>query len=161
MLKEFKQFIMRGNMIDLAVGVIIGGAFGAIITSLVNNIFMPLIGLLLGGKADFTNFFAVLKEPEVIPEGGCPATLAEATEAGYTCLGYGAFITTIITFLIMALCMFFVIKAVNKASSVGKKEEEPAAPTTKICPFCKSEISIEATRCPHCTSELPEEEKED
>ena len=159
MFKEFKKFIMRGNMLDMAVAVIIGGAFSAIINSLVNNILMPLIGLALGGSADFSNAFIVLKEPATIPDGGLPETLAEAQEAGYTCLGYGAFISAIITFLIVALCLFLVIKAFNKAASLRKKEEEvEAAPTTKVCPFCKTEINIEATRCPHCTSELPAEE---
>lgn len=158
MFKEFKEFIMRGNMLDMAVAVIIGGAFGAIINSLVNNILMPLIGLALGGSADFSNAFIVLKEPAEIPADGLPETLAEAQKAGYTCLGYGAFISAIITFLIMAICLFLVVKAFNKAKSLRKKEEEEAAPTTKTCPFCKSEIAIDATRCPHCTSELPEEE---
>ncbi|MBR5712743.1 MAG: large conductance mechanosensitive channel protein MscL [Lachnospiraceae bacterium] len=159
MFKEFKKFIMRGNMLDMAVAVIIGGAFSAIINSLVNNILMPLIGLALGGSADFSNAFIVLKEPATIPDGGLPETLAEAQEAGYTCLGYGAFISAIIMFLIVALCLFLVIKAFNKAASLRKKEEEvEAAPTTKVCPFCKTEINIEATRCPHCTSELPAEE---
>ena len=160
MFKEFKEFIMRGNMLDMAVAVIIGGAFGAIITSLVNNILMPLIGLALGGNADFSNAFIVLKDAPAV-DGVVPAvpeTLAEAQEAGFTCLGYGAFISTIITFLIIALCLFLVVKAFNKAKDLRKKEEEEAAPTTKKCPFCKSEIDIEATRCPHCTSELPEEE---
>jgi len=161
MFKEFKEFIMRGNMLDLAVGVIIGGAFGAIITSLVNNILMPLIGLALGGNADFSNAFVVLKAPKVDGEvPPLPETLAEAQEAGFTCLGYGAFISAIISFLIIALCLFLVIKAFNKAKDFRKKEEEEAAPTTKTCPFCKSEIAIDATRCPHCTSELPEEAAE-
>ena len=161
MFKEFKEFIMRGNMLDMAVAVIIGGAFGAIITSLVNNILMPLIGLALGGSADFSNAFIVLKKPLENGNPPVPETLAEAQEAGFTCLGYGAFLSSIITFLIMALCLFLVVKAFNKAKDLRKKEEEEAAPTTKKCPFCKSEIDIEATRCPHCTSELPEEEKEE
>ena len=159
MFKEFKKFIMRGNMIDLAVGMIIGAAFSAIINSLVNNILMPVIGLVTGGKADFTNAFVVLKDAPavdgVVPE--LPATLADAQAAGFICLGYGAFISAIISFLLVALCLFFVVKAFNKAQSLAKKEEAPAAPTTKKCPFCKSEINIEATRCPHCTSELPKE----
>ena len=158
MFKEFKKFIMRGNMIDMAVAVIIGGAFSAIINSLVNNILMPLIGLALGGNADFSNAFIVLKEPATIPEGGLPETLAGAQEAGYTCVGYGAFISAIITCLIIAICLFLVVKLFNKAKDLTKKEEEEKAPTTKKCPFCKSEIDIEATRCPHCSSEIPEEE---
>ncbi|MBR7020226.1 MAG: large conductance mechanosensitive channel protein MscL [Lachnospiraceae bacterium] len=157
MFKEFKEFIMRGNMLDMAVAVIIGGAFSTIINSLVKNILMPLIGLAVGGKADFTNLYLVLKEPATKPEV-LPTTLAEAEEAGYICFGYGAFISAIISFLIIALCLFLVVKAFNKAKDIRKKEEEEAAPTTKKCPFCKSEIDIEATRCPHCTSELPEEE---
>lgn len=160
MFKEFKKFIMRGNMIDLAVGMIIGASFSAIITSLVNNVLMPVIGVLTGGKANFTDAFIVLKDAPagadgIVPE--LPATLEEAQAAGYICLGYGAFVTAIISFLLVALCLFFVVKAFNKAQSLAKKEEAPAAPTTKVCPFCKSEISIEATRCPHCTSELPKE----
>ena len=159
MFKEFKKFIMRGNMIDLAVGMIIGASFSAIITSLVNNVLMPLIGVLTGGKANFTDAFIVLKDAPavdgVVPP--LPATLEEAQAAGYICLGYGAFVTAIISFLLVALCLFFVVKAFNKAQSLAKKEEAPAAPTTKKCPFCKSEINIEATRCPHCTSELPKE----
>ena len=160
MFKEFKKFIMRGNMIDLAVGMIIGAAFSAIITSLVNNILMPLIGFLTGGKANFTDAFIVLKDAPavdgVVP--ALPATLDEAQAAGYICLGYGAFVTALISFILVAICLFFVVKAFNKAKDLTKKEEAPAAPTTKVCPFCKSEINIEATRCPHCTSELPKEE---
>ena len=162
MFKEFKKFIMRGNMIDMAVAVIIGGAFSAIINSLVNNIFMSLIGLALGGNADFSNAFIVLKDAPVDAETGLvpavPETLAEAQEKGFTCLGYGAFLSAIITFLIIAICLFLVVKLFNKAKDLTKKQEEEKAPTTKKCPFCKSEIDIEATRCPHCTSELPEEE---
>lgn len=160
MFKEFKKFIMRGNMIDLAVGMIIGASFSAIITSLVNNVLMPVIGVLTGGKANFTDAFIVLKDAPAGADGivpALPATLEEAQAAGYICLGYGAFVTAIISFLLVALCLFFVVKAFNKAQGLTKKPEAPAAPTTKICPFCKSEISIEATRCPHCTSELPKE----
>lgn len=160
MFKEFKKFIMRGNMIDLAVGMIIGASFSAIITSLVNNVLMPVIGVLTGGKANFTDAFIVLKDAPVGADGKVPplpATLEEAQALGYICLGYGAFVTAIISFLLVALCLFFVVKAFNKAQGLTKKPEAPAAPTTKVCPFCKSEISIEATRCPHCTSELPKE----
>ena len=130
---EFKEFIMRGNVMDMAVGVIIGGAFGTIITSLVEDVLTPLIGM-LGGNPDFSS----------IAIGG---------------VMIGKFINAVINFLIIGLCMFLVVKAFNKASSIGKKEEEEEAPTTKECPFCKSEINIEATRCPNCTSELPEEEE--
>ena len=145
MFKEFKKFIMRGNMIDMAVAVIIGGAFSAIINSLVNNILMPLIGLALGGNADFSNAFVVLKDAPAV-DGVVPAvpeTLAEAQELGFTCLGYGAFISAIITFLIIAICLFLVVKLFNKAKDLTKKEEEEKTPTTKKCPFCKSEIDIE------------------
>ncbi len=154
MIKEFKKFIMRGNMIDLAVGMIIGTAFNGLVSSLVNDIFMPLIGCVIG-DTDFTNLFVVLSNPDNIE---IPATLAEAKELGLATLNYGVFITGLIHFLIMALIVFFMVKLMNKAADLGKKKEEEAvaeaAPTTKVCPYCKSEISIEATRCPHCTSEL-------
>ena len=149
MFEEFKKFIMRGNVLDLAVGVIIGGAFGAIIKSLVADVIMPPIGLLLG-RVDFANLFAVLK-------GGDPgvpyATLADAQAAGAVTINYGLFINTVISFLITALAIFLIIRAANKL----KKEEPPplpAAPTTKDCPYCFTSISIQATRCPNCTSEL-------
>ena len=143
---EFREFIMRGNVMDMAVGVIIGGAFQAIINSLVNDIIMPIITLLTGG-IDFTNWFIAL-------DGGSYATLAEAQEAGAATLGYGAFITAIINFLLMALVIFLLVKTLNNIAAKAKKEEEEAEPTTKICPHCMSEIDIKATRCPHCTSEL-------
>lgn len=154
MLKEFKKFIMRGNMIDLAVGMIIGTAFNAIVTSLVNDLFMPLLGAVVG-DTDFSNLYCVLGK---LPEGVAakPATLAEAQELGLATLNYGNFITAIIHFLLMAIVVFFIVKAMNKLSDVTKKKEteKPAEPTTKICPHCQSEISIKATKCPHCTSEL-------
>ena len=153
---EFKKFIMRGNVMDMAVGVIIGGAFTAIVTSLNKDMLTPLLGLI--GGADFTNKFVVLKAGA---DGVTSfATLAAAQEAGAVCFAYGNFITAVINFLITALVIFCLVKFVNKLSSLGKKEEEPApaAPTTKICPFCKSEIAIEAVKCPHCTSDLPSEE---
>ena len=111
MFKEFKKFIMRGNMIDLAVGMIIGASFSAIITALVNNVLMPVIGVLTGGKANFTDAFVILKEPETIPDGFDKAvrTLENYQGAGYICLGYGAFVTAIISFLLVALCLFFVV----------------------------------------------------
>lgn len=136
-LKEFKEFISRGNVMDMAVGIIIGGAFTGIVNSLVNDIINPLIGMI--GGTDLTGYVLVLKD--------------EAT------LNYGSFLTAIINFLIMAVVVFILIKSINtmsKALTRKKKEEEPAAPTTKVCPFCKSEVNIEATRCPHCTSELSE-----
>ncbi len=151
MIKEFKKFIMRGNMIDLAVGMIIGAAFNAIVTSLVNDIFMPLLAAILG-KPDFSDLFIVLSGE------GTANTLAEAQELGLTTLNYGSFITAIINFLLMAIVVFLIVKGMNKLAEGGKKlskkEEKKAEPTTKTCPFCQSEISIKATRCPHCTSEL-------
>lgn len=155
MFKEFKKFIMRGNMLDLAVGMIIGTAFNAIVTSLVNDLFMPLLGAIIG-DTDFTNLYCVLGS---LPEGVVkPATLAEAQELGLATFNYGNFITAVIHFLLMAIVVFLIVKGMNKLSEAGKnlkkKDEKPAAPTTKVCPFCQSEISIKATRCPHCTSEL-------
>ena len=156
MIKEFKKFILRGNMLDLAVGMIIGTAFNAIVTSLVNDIFMPLIGRIIG-NTDFSNFYILLGNPDNSPK---PATLAEAQEMGLATLNYGNFITALIHFLLMAIVVFLIVKGMNKLSDAAKnavkKEEKPADPTTKICPFCQSEISIKATRCPHCTSELKE-----
>ena len=146
MLKEFKEFISRGSVIDLAVGVIVGGAFSKIVSSLVDDIIMPLIGLILGG-ADISNYFLTL-------DGGKYTTLAEAQEAGAATLNYGVFITQIIDFLIIAFVIFIMVKAVNKARSLTKKPEVQAAPTTKECPYCKTTIDINATRCPNCTSEL-------
>ena len=150
---EFRQFILRGNVVDLAVGVIIGGAFQAIVNSLVNDVIMPVISLLTKG-VDFTNLFIQLNGDVKY------ATLAEAQEAGAAVLAYGNFISAVINFLIMAIVIFLLVKGINKVHSIGKKEEpaEESAPTTKECPFCKSEIAIEATRCPHCTSEIPEAE---
>ncbi|MFO7611363.1 MAG: large conductance mechanosensitive channel protein MscL [Clostridia bacterium] len=145
MLKEFKKFALKGNVVDLAVAVIIGGAFGLIVSSLVNDIIMPLIGVLLGGT-DFSNLFIVLGD-------GSFETVAAAKEAGVATLNYGIFINTIINFIIIAFSIFMMLKLMNKA----KKKEAPApapAPTTKKCPYCFTDISIEATRCPNCTSEL-------
>ncbi len=152
---EFKTFIMRGNVIDLAVGVIIGGAFQAIVNSLVNDVVSPVISLATKG-INFADKFIVLSSDEV-----AFATVEAAKEAGYATLNYGSFITAVINFLIMATVIFLLVKTINKINSMGKKKEEeaPADPTTKVCPFCKSEISIEAVKCPNCTSDLPEEEK--
>ncbi|HSH25513.1 MAG TPA: large conductance mechanosensitive channel protein MscL [Massilibacterium sp.] len=143
MIKEFKEFIMRGNVLDLAIGVIIGAAFGKIVTSLVDDILMPPIGLLLG-KVDFTNLFITLS-------GEHYDTLSEAKKAGAATINYGVFINTVVNFLIVAFCIFLVIKQVNR---LQKKEEE--TPTTKECPHCYSEIALKATRCPNCTSVLEE-----
>lgn len=132
---EFKAFISRGNVLDLAVGVIIGSAFGSIVTALTDNIIQPLINLIGGAE---------IQGKIALPKGQF--------------IDYGAFISAIINFLIMALVIFFIVKAVNKAMSVGKKPEEAPAPTTKVCPFCKSEIHIDAVKCPHCTSDISAEE---
>ena len=145
MLGEFKEFVMRGNVMDMSIGVIIGGAFGTIVTSLIEDIIMPVISLATGGL-DFNNWFVSL-------DGSKYATLEAAKEAGAATLNYGAFITTILNFIILAFVIFMIVKGINK---LHKKEE--AAPTTKKCPFCKSDIPIEATKCPHCTSDIPEEE---
>ncbi len=153
---EFKKFIMRGNVIDLAVGVIIGGAFQAIVNSLVNDFVSPVLSLLTKG-INFADKFIVLASTDETF-----ATAEAAKEAGYATLNYGSFITAVINFLIMAFVIFILVKGINKISEIGKKKEEEAAPapTTKVCPFCKSEISIEAVRCPHCTSDIPSEEAE-
>jgi large conductance mechanosensitive channel len=149
MLKDFKAFIMRGNVVDMAVGIIIGAAFGAIITSLVRDVIMPPIGLALG-KVDFTNLFAVLQAGKV---PGPYATLADAQAASAVTINYGLFINTIIIFLIIALVVFFLI--VRPIAHMNAKKAAPAGPpTTKECPYCKSTINISATRCPNCTSQL-------
>ena len=137
---EFKTFIMRGNVLDLAVGVIIGAAFQAIVTSLTTDIISPILGLF--GGMNFDQY---------------------ALTIGDVSIDYGKFLTAVINFIIMAFVIFLIVKLVNKIMAIGKKPEEPeepAEPTTKICPFCQSEISIKATKCPHCTSNIPEETKE-
>ncbi len=148
MFKEFREFAMRGNVVDMAVGIIIGGAFGTIVRSLVTDVIMPPIGLLLGG-VDFTDLFLTLKDG--IPAGPY-ATLASAQEAGAVTIGYGVFINAVISFLVVALAVFFLIKGINRM----KREEEtpPEEPSTKECPFCISAVPIKARRCPFCTSEL-------
>lgn len=153
-IEEFKKFIMRGNVIDLAVGVIIGGAFQAIVNSLVNDIVSPVISLATKG-INFADKFILLTLDDV-----SFATVEAAKEAGYATLNYGSFVTAVINFLIMATVIFLLVKGINKASEIGKKKEEEIAQelTTKVCPYCKSEISIEAVKCPNCTSDLPEEE---
>ncbi len=135
-MKEFKEFVSRGNVMDMAVGIIMGGAFTAIVTSLVNDVAMPLLSLLTGGF-DFTSLCIMLGEGEQA-----------------AALNYGSFLAAVINFLLIALVIFVLIKAVNKASR--KKEEEPLPATTKVCPYCREEVAIEAVRCPHCTSELTE-----
>ena len=143
MLKEFKAFAMRGNVLDLAVGVIIGAAFGKIVSSLVADVIMPPIGLLLG-KVDFANMFWTLS-------GDKFATLEEAKAAGAVTLNYGMFLLALFDFLIIAIVLFLLLRPINKLT---KKPEPVAAPTTKECPYCFSSIAIKATRCPNCTSEL-------
>jgi large conductance mechanosensitive channel len=153
MLKDFKAFIMRGNVVDMAVGIIIGAAFGAIVSSLVKDVIMPPIGLLLG-KIDFANLHIVLKQG--IPAGPYD-NLAAAQTAGAVTLNYGACINTIITFLIIAaVVFFFIVRPIAQMSARQKAAVPAAAPTTKECPFCRSQININATRCPNCTSQLPE-----
>jgi large conductance mechanosensitive channel len=144
MLKEFKEFAMRGNVMDMAIGIVLGGAFGKIVASFVKDVIMPPIGMLMGG-VDFTNLFIDLS-------GTGYATLAEAQEAGAATLNYGAFINTVIDFVIIAFAIFIVVKQLNKLKK--KEEEPPAEPTTKDCPQCLSTIPIKATRCAHCTSQI-------
>ena len=148
MFKEFKEFAMRGNVVDMAVGIIIGAAFGTIVKSLVDDVLMPPIGLLLG-NVDFSNLFAVIKQGSV---AGPFATVAEAQKAGAVTINYGIFINTIISFIIVAFAIFILIKGINKLKR--EKEALPEEPTTKECPRCFSEIPIKATRCGFCTSEL-------
>ena len=143
MLKEFKEFAMKGNVVDLAVGVIIGGAFGAIVTSLVGDVIMPVVGVATGG-VDFKEMFFALK--------GSYATLAEAKKAGAPVIAYGLFLNTIINFLIVAFSIFLVIKQVNRFEK--PVVAAPAAPTTKDCPMCCSAIPLKASKCPNCTSVL-------
>ena len=151
MLKDFKAFIMRGNVVDLAVGIVIGVAFGAIITSLVKDIIMPPIGLALSG-IDFSTLMIVLKEGT--PPGPY-LNPAAAIEAGAVTMNYGVFLLTIISFIIIALVVFFfVVRPIARMQASKKVEEPAAAPTTRECPYCFSSISIKATRCPDCTSEL-------
>jgi large conductance mechanosensitive channel len=149
MLKDFKAFITRGNVIDMAVGIIIGVAFGAVISSLVNNVIMPPIGLALG-NVDFTNLFVVLKQG--LPAGPY-ATLGDAQAAGAVVIAYGTFVNTVVYFLIIAAVVFFAIVRPVARMQARKKAEEPA-PTTKDCPYCATSIPVNATRCPNCTSEL-------
>jgi large conductance mechanosensitive channel len=144
MINEFKQFIMRGNVLDLAVGIIIGGAFGKIVASMVNDVLMPVIGLILG-KINFANLFFDLS-------GTKPASVDAAKAAGAATLNYGLFVNSIVDFLIISFIIFLIIKQVNRL--MPKKEEAPAAPPTKDCPRCLSQIPIKATRCAHCTSDV-------
>jgi len=148
MLKEFKTFAMRGNVVDMAVGIIIGGAFGTIVNSLVKDVMMPPLGLAMGG-VDFSNLFITLKEGTT---AGPYATLASAQSAGAVTIGYGLFINAIISFIIVAFAVFLLIRGINRLKR--ETEMSAAVATTKECPRCFSVISIKASRCPHCTSEL-------
>jgi len=152
MLKEFREFAVKGNAVDMAVGIIIGSAFGAIVNSLVTDIITPPIAVVMG-SVDFSNQFFILKDTNGT---GAYHTLAEAKKAGAVTLNYGVFINSFINFLIVAFATFFLVRFVNKLRR-GIETEKPletAAPTTKICPFCKSEIHIEASKCPHCTAQI-------
>jgi large conductance mechanosensitive channel len=144
MLKEFKEFAMRGNVMDMAIGIILGAAFGRIVSSFVADVLMPPLGMLMGG-ADFSNKFATL-------QGGAFATLEEAKKAGAVTINYGVFINTVIDFVIVAFAIFIVVKQLNRLKR--KPAAPPAAPTTKDCPHCLMAIPIKATRCAHCTAEL-------
>jgi len=149
MLKEFKEFAVKGNVVDMAVGIIIGAAFGAIVKSLVDDVIMPPIGQALGG-VDFANLFVTLREGA--KAAGPYATLAAAKDAGAVTVNYGVFLNTVLTFVIVAFAVFLIVRMVNRL-----RREEPAAvaaPTTRDCPFCATAIPIKASRCPHCTSEL-------
>ena len=147
MWQEFKAFVMRGNVMDLAVGVIIGAAFGAVVKSLVDDVIMPPIGVLTGG-VDFSEKFMLLKPgPDVAPPY---ASLAAAKEAGAATLNYGLFINTIITFLIVALAIFLLVRVINKLY----RQPAPPTPDTRPCPYCTMTVALSATRCPHCTSQL-------
>lgn len=149
-LKDFQAFVMRGNVVDMAVGIVIGAAFGAIVKSLVDDVIMPPVGLALG-NVDFSNLFVVLKDGA---KSAAPyATIAQAHAAGAVTLNYGQFINTVITFIIIAIAMFIVIKVMMGTQSRLLKPAA-AAPTTKECPQCCSTINIKAKRCPNCTSEL-------
>jgi large conductance mechanosensitive channel len=145
MFKEFKEFAMKGNVLDMAVGIIIGAAFGTIVTSLVNDVIMPPIGMLLG-NVDFSNIFAVFKDGKT---PGPYASLAAAKAAGAVTMNIGVFINTIINFVIVAFAIFLLIRSVNRV-----RKQEEAAPTTKDCSFCFTKIPVQATRCPNCTSEF-------
>ena len=148
MLKEFRDFVARGNVLDLAVGVIMGAAFGRIVTTLVEGVIMPPIGLLLG-RTDFSGLFLVLDSSQ-----GIPMSLADAKTKGIPVIAYGQFINDIVSFLIVALAVFLLVKQVNRLKGDLEKPAGVVAPTTKDCPFCATPIPIKASRCPHCTSQL-------
>jgi large conductance mechanosensitive channel len=148
MFKEFREFAMRGSVLDMAVGIIIGAAFGAIVSSLVADVIMPPIGLLLG-RVDFANLYVTLMSG---PTPGPYASLAAAQQAGAVTLNYGMFVNKVISFLIVAFALFLIIRSMNR---MKRKAEAPApAPATKDCPYCATAVPVKAVRCPHCTSEL-------
>ena len=151
LLAEFKKFAIKGNVIDMAVGVMVGGAFSKIVTSLVNDMFMPVLSLITGG-VDTESLFIPL-------DGGTYTTLTEAKAAGAATFNYGLFLQTVIDFLLIAVCIFIFVKLIAK---LNKKDDAPPppAPAPRLCPFCCKEVDKKATRCPHCTSELPEPEEE-
>jgi large conductance mechanosensitive channel len=151
-LKDFKAFIMRGNVVDLAVGVIIGAAFGGIVKSLVDDMLMPVLGLATGGL-DFSSHFLLLKAGEKLPPPY--TTPAEAKAAGAVTLNYGTFLNTVLTFLIVGMCVFLLVRAVARLYPTPTAPIAPPAPPAKECPFCKRSIPVAATRCPECTSQLP------
>ncbi len=148
MLKEFKEFAIKGNMLDMAIGVIIGGAFSNLVTALVNSVIMPLLSVFTG-KLDFSQLF-------IARDGQAYSTLAEAEAAGASVVAYGSFISQVLNFLIMAFVVFLFVKTINRMRDHGKQAEAPA-PATKKCPFCLSEIPLKASRCPHCTSQIGKE----
>jgi len=147
-LQEFKKFALKGNIIDLAIGVIIGGAFGKIVTSLVNDIVMPLLSIITG-NIKFENLFIAL-------DGHRYATIEEAAAAGVSTVNYGSFITAVIDFLVIAMCIFMAIRQINKIQNKFTKKKEQEPPAVKDCPFCKTSVHKDASRCPNCTSQLNE-----
>jgi large conductance mechanosensitive channel len=149
MFEDFKKFAFKGNVMDMAVGVMIGAAFGSIVSSAVNDLIMPLVSLLTGG-VDLSGLFVAL-------DGGAYATLQEARDAGAACFAYGGFLTAVIDFVIIAVSVFLLVKGVNKLKAVGKKKEAAEEKPARKCPYCFKEIDDNATRCPHCTSALTEE----
>ncbi len=156
-IQEFKKFAFKGNVLDMAVGVMIGGAFSSIVNSLVNDVFMPVLGLIVNTK-NLDQIFLVLKSPEGVDVTGM--ALDEAKAAGATVLSYGNFIAAVINFLLIAIIIFAIVSLIRRAGELGKKKEDinPAKPV-RLCPYCRQEIADDATRCPHCTSEVPLEEK--
>jgi large conductance mechanosensitive channel len=149
-IKEFKEFAMKGNVVDLAVGVIIGVAFGKVVTSVVNDIIMPPIGKMMGG-VNFTDLFLNLDPSKLAKDGSVIKSLAQAKEAGAAVIAYGSFINTVIDFVIVAFVIFLLVKQMNR---LKRAQEGPAEPSTKDCPYCCSKVALKASRCPQCTSEL-------